>query len=104
MAAVILSMLAPRSIKPQESYLQQRLKLDNQLEVFSYVSAIFYHKNLCLLQASIIDILLKSFFKDCPIMYTLREVIDKVAKKEISPSEAEIFLKLCAVDEVRCPS
>ncbi len=35
-------------------------------------------------------------------MYTLREVLDKVAKKEISPSEAETLLKLCAVDEVGC--
>jgi len=35
-------------------------------------------------------------------MYTLREVLDKVARKEISPSEAEILLKLCAVDEVGC--
>jgi NCAIR mutase (PurE)-related protein len=35
-------------------------------------------------------------------MYTLREVLDKVAKKEISPSDAETLLKLCAVDEVGC--
>lgn len=35
-------------------------------------------------------------------MYTLREVLDKVAKKELSSSEAEILLKLCAVDEVGC--
>jgi pyridinium-3,5-biscarboxylic acid mononucleotide synthase len=35
-------------------------------------------------------------------MYTLREVLDKVAKNELSPSEAEKLLKLCAVDEVGC--
>ena len=35
-------------------------------------------------------------------MYTLREVLDKVAKNELSPSEAEILLKLCAVDEIGC--
>ena len=35
-------------------------------------------------------------------MYTIREVLDKVAKKELSPSDAEILLKLCAVDEVGC--
>ncbi|MCL4429654.1 MAG: nickel pincer cofactor biosynthesis protein LarB [Chloroflexi bacterium] len=35
-------------------------------------------------------------------MYTLREVLDKVAKKEISPSEAEKLLKLLSVDEVGC--
>jgi NCAIR mutase (PurE)-related protein len=35
-------------------------------------------------------------------MHKLREVLDKVAKKEISPSEAEILLKLCTVDEVGC--
>ncbi len=50
----------------------------------------------------IIDILLKGFFKYCPVMYTLREVLDKVAKNELSSSEAEILLKLCAVDEVGC--
>ena len=54
------------------------------------------------LQASIIDILLKGFFKYCLFMYSLREVLDKVAKKEISPSEAEKLLKLLAVDEVGC--
>jgi NCAIR mutase (PurE)-related protein len=35
-------------------------------------------------------------------MYSLREILDKVAKKELSPSEAETFLKLLAIDEVGC--
>jgi pyridinium-3,5-biscarboxylic acid mononucleotide synthase len=35
-------------------------------------------------------------------MYTLREVLDKVAKNELSSSEAETLLKLCAIDEVGC--
>ena len=35
-------------------------------------------------------------------MYSLREVLDKVSKKEISPAEAEILLKMLAVDEVGC--
>jgi NCAIR mutase (PurE)-related protein len=35
-------------------------------------------------------------------MYSLREVLDKVAKNEISPSEAEKLLKLLAIDEVGC--
>jgi NCAIR mutase (PurE)-related protein len=36
------------------------------------------------------------------IMNSLREILDKVAKNEISPSEAEKILKLFAVDEVGC--
>ena len=35
-------------------------------------------------------------------MYSLREVIDKVARNEISPFEAEKMLKLLAIDEVGC--
>lgn len=35
-------------------------------------------------------------------MYSLREVLDKVAKNEISPVEAEKLLKLLAIDEVGC--
>ena len=35
-------------------------------------------------------------------MYSLREILDKVAKNEISPSEAEKLLKLLAIDEVGC--
>ena len=35
-------------------------------------------------------------------MYSLREVLDKVAKNEISPSEAEKMLQLLAIDEVGC--
>jgi NCAIR mutase (PurE)-related protein len=35
-------------------------------------------------------------------MYSLREVLDKVAKKEISPVEAEKLLKMLAVDEIGC--
>ncbi|MCL4430429.1 MAG: nickel pincer cofactor biosynthesis protein LarB [Chloroflexi bacterium] len=35
-------------------------------------------------------------------MYSLREVLDKVAKNEISPFEAEKLLKMLAVDEVGC--
>ena len=35
-------------------------------------------------------------------MYSLREVLDKVSKKEISPLEAEKLLKMLAVDEVGC--
>ena len=35
-------------------------------------------------------------------MYSLREVLDKVASHEISPIEAETMLKLLAIDEVGC--
>src|SRR5450756_382990 len=35
-------------------------------------------------------------------MYSLREVLDKVAKNEISPVEAEKLLKMLAVDEIGC--
>jgi NCAIR mutase (PurE)-related protein len=35
-------------------------------------------------------------------MHSLREVLDKVAKKEISPVEAEKLLKMLAVDEIGC--
>jgi NCAIR mutase (PurE)-related protein len=35
-------------------------------------------------------------------MYSLREVLDRVAKKELSPSEAETLLKLLSIDEVGC--
>jgi NCAIR mutase (PurE)-related protein len=35
-------------------------------------------------------------------MYTLREVLEKVARNEVSLSEAETLLKLCAIDEVGC--
>jgi len=35
-------------------------------------------------------------------MYSLREVLDKVSKKEISPVEAEKLLKILAVDEIGC--
>ena len=35
-------------------------------------------------------------------MYSLREVLDKVAKNELSPAEAEKILQLLAIDEVGC--
>ncbi len=35
-------------------------------------------------------------------MYSLREVLEKVAGNEISPAEAEKLLKLLAIDEVGC--
>jgi pyridinium-3,5-biscarboxylic acid mononucleotide synthase len=35
-------------------------------------------------------------------MYSLREVLEKVAKNEISPAEAEKLLKLLAIDELGC--
>ena len=35
-------------------------------------------------------------------MYSLREVLEKVAGKELSPVEAEKLLKLLAVDEIGC--
>jgi NCAIR mutase (PurE)-related protein len=35
-------------------------------------------------------------------MSTLREVLDKVAKKEVSPAEAEKILRLLAIDEIGC--
>ncbi len=35
-------------------------------------------------------------------MYSLREILDKVAKNEISASEAEKMLQLLAIDEVGC--
>jgi pyridinium-3,5-biscarboxylic acid mononucleotide synthase len=35
-------------------------------------------------------------------MHSLRDVLDKVAKKEISPVEAEKLLKMLAVDEIGC--
>jgi NCAIR mutase (PurE)-related protein len=53
-------------------------------------------------QTSIIDILFAWFFKYCLFMYSLREVLDKVAKNEISPVEAEKLLKLLAIDEIGC--
>ena len=35
-------------------------------------------------------------------MYSIREVLEKVAKNEISPSEAEKMVQLLAIDEVGC--
>ncbi len=35
-------------------------------------------------------------------MHSLREVLDKVAKKEVSPAEAEKILQLLTIDEVGC--
>lgn len=35
-------------------------------------------------------------------MYSLREVLDKVSSREISPVEAEKLLKMLAVDEIGC--
>lgn len=35
-------------------------------------------------------------------MYSLREVLEKVAGNQISPAEAEKLLKLLAIDEVGC--
>ena len=35
-------------------------------------------------------------------MYSLREVLDKVSKREISPVEAEKLLKMLAIDEIGC--
>lgn len=35
-------------------------------------------------------------------MYSLAEILEKVAKKELSPAEAEKMLKLLAIDELGC--
>jgi NCAIR mutase (PurE)-related protein len=35
-------------------------------------------------------------------MSSLKEILDKVAKREVSPSEAEKMLQLLAIDKVGC--